>query len=158
MANEAKWLSSNAPKLGRAKVLVEVDARIGGSDVTLARVRASSPKIDKCVMTIDEVFERDDVGNATGGAHIRQMVPLAHADPVSVTVQQGRPSASSFGMISGEPWRVTFAMLDGSIRTDVDVWGDHSSRNDGFFDLIVANKESGEELAQHLRAAILACH
>jgi len=52
---------------------------------------------------------------------------------------------------------VTFAMLDGSIRTDVDVWGDHSSGNDGFFDLFVADEQSGEQLVPHLKAAILAC-
>ena len=157
LAAEAKWLSANVPKLGRAKVLIEVDARIGGTDVTVAKARASSPKIDKCVMTVDEIFERDEVGNVTGGAHIRQIVPLAHADPASVTVQQGRPNASSFGMISGQPWRVTFAMLDGSIRTDVNVWTDHSDGNDGFFDLFVADKQSGEQLVPHLKAAILAC-
>jgi hypothetical protein len=44
LADEAKWLSANVPKLGRVRVLAEVDARIGGSDVATARARASSPE------------------------------------------------------------------------------------------------------------------
>jgi hypothetical protein len=99
LASEAKWLSANVPKLGRAKVLIEVDARIGGPDVTVAKVRASSPKIDKCVMTLDEVFERDEVGNTTGEPTSARSccwrTPTRHRSRFSRGGQARRASASS---------------------------------------------------------------
>jgi hypothetical protein len=158
LAEESRWLGSNVPKLGRAKVMMVVEAQIGGTDVAVGRARASAPKIDKCVLTIEEVFEGEGVDVVTGGARVRQIVPLAHADPSSDSVQQQQPNASTFGMLSGQPWRVTFVMLDGSVRWDRDVAGRRSSGTDGFFDLVVANKEAGAEIVPHLRAAIAACH
>jgi hypothetical protein len=48
-------------------------------------------------------------------------------------------------------------MLDGSVRTEENVWDRHSTGNSGYLDLFVESKEAGEEVASHLRAAILAC-
>jgi TonB family protein len=83
LAEQTGWLAANLTRVGRTKVLIEVEANIGGTDVATARARVPRPKLDKCVLTVEEVFERDDVDDITGGARVRQIVPLRHADPGS---------------------------------------------------------------------------
>ncbi|HZE76714.1 MAG TPA: hypothetical protein VE091_15480, partial [Gemmatimonadales bacterium] len=135
----------------------ESSERIGGTDVASARKRVVRAKLERCSLTVDELFERETVSAPTGGIRARQVVPMEHADPASVAVQQRTPQGSSLGMVGGDPWRVTLVMLDGSIRNDLDVLGRRRSVNTGDFDLIVTNRQAGLEVVTHLRNAIMAC-
>lgn len=157
LTEEGKWLASNLPKLGRAQVLLESSERIGGTDVSSGRKHVVRAKLDRCTLTVDEIFDWEGVSNPTGGIRASQIVPLQHADPASVGVQQRPPVGSSFGMVSGEPWRVTLVMQDGSIRTDLDALGRRRSVNSGDFDLIVTDRQAGLEVVTHLRNVITAC-
>ena len=155
VAEEARWLAANLPKLASAQVLLQVDAHIGGTDVASGRTWVRHAKLDHCTLIIDRVF--DVVGTdpvaPVPKQHLSQWVPLDHVDPRSLAVQQTPLRGPGVGFVGGEPWRLVLSLADGSIRSE----RDRTSSNDSELDLFVSNREAGLQIATHLQAAIMAC-
>ncbi len=165
LADEARWLAANLPKLASAHVLLQVDAHIGGTDVASGRTWVRHAKLDHCTLTLDRVFEvvgTDPVASVPR-QRLSQQVPLDHVDPRSLGVQQHPLGGPGMGFVGGDPWRLVLTMADGSIRNerDVDPYGEQgrarTSSNDSELDLFVSNREAGLEIDTHLEAAITAC-
>jgi TonB family protein len=156
-ADEGRWLAANLPKLATGHVLVEVAARIGGTDVASGRTRVVHAKLEGCTLTLDRVIDIEGADADYAMTRVRQVIPLGHVDPRSVAVQQRPPAGPSGSSLKSQPWRVVLALRDGSIRTDVDAVGRRASSNETTLDLIVSDQGPGLEVAQHVQAAVQAC-
>lgn len=156
-ADEGRWLATNLPKLATGHVLLEVAARIGGTDVASGRTRVVHAKLEGCTLTLDRVIDIEGADADYATTRVRQVIPLAHVDPRSVAVQQRPPSGPSGSSLKSQPWRVVLALRDGSIRTDVDALGRRASSNETTLDLIVSDQGPGLEVARHVQAAVQAC-
>jgi hypothetical protein len=157
LAEEARWLAGKVPKLTATRQVIQVGARIGGTDVMPTRHRVVRAKLDRCTLVIERLFEGQDVDDLTGGVRIRHIIPLKGADPASLTVRQRQSEGSPISIVSSQNWHLVLTLLDGAIITDVDEFGDRRSRNGGELDLLVASEAAGLEIETHLRSAILAC-
>jgi hypothetical protein len=154
-ADEGRWLAANLPRLGTGHVMVEVPARIGGTDIVSSQSRIVRAALDNCTLTIDRQYEADAVDAPM--IRVRQVIPLAHADPRSLGVQQLPASGPSYAGLKTAPWRVVLTLRDGTIRNDFDRQGRRVTTNESTLDLIVSGQAQGVEVATHLQSAIQAC-
>lgn len=129
-ADESRWLAANLPRLATGHVLIEVPARIGGTDVASARTRVVHAKLENCTLTLDRVYDLEGADADVAMTRVRQVVPLGNADPRSIGVQQRPPSGPSAPGMKSQSWRVVLALRDGSIGTDVDALGRRGSSNE----------------------------
>lgn len=155
--DEGRWLAGNLPKLATGHVLVEVPARIGGTDIAQAQTRVVRAKLENCTLTLDRVYDLEGADADVETTRVRQVVSLGRVDLRSINVQQLPPSGPSGPSLKSQPWRVVLAFRDGSIRTDVDAVGRRSSSNETTLDLIVSDQAPGLEIARHMQAAVQAC-
>lgn len=133
LADEARWLAANLPKLAKANVLLQVDEHIGGTGVASGRTWVQHVKLDHCTLTLDRVFEvvGTDPVVSIPRQRLSQQVPLDHVEPRSLGVQQHPLGGPGMAFVGGDPWRLVLAMADGSIRSerDVDAYGVHANRD-----------------------------
>jgi hypothetical protein len=147
LVTEGEWLAANLPKLASVRMIQQ-------TGVMQARIWVSRAALDRCMLTLERVTEAMDASRSRR----RDMVPLDRVDAQSIDVRQQSLDPEP-GVASQRPWRVVLALLDGSIRVDIDgiSSGGRTSRNSTTLELLVASREAGLEVASHLQSVVHAC-
>jgi hypothetical protein len=156
IAAERVWLSKKLAKVTNVPTTLQINERLGGTGPAPARTWVSKVSLDRCMMTLDRVYEAM-VDGSTYRARSHDFIPLDRVNVQSIAVQQ-QPLDPGAVPISSKPWRVVFALTDGSIRSDFDgVTGERSSRNVTALEVLMSNRDAGLEVASHLQTVVQAC-
>ncbi|HEU4647919.1 MAG TPA: hypothetical protein VFS33_02585 [Gemmatimonadales bacterium] len=151
-AAESAWLTATLPKVTNVQATYQIGERLGGTGPMPARMRVSRVARDRCMLTLERVYEIM-VDGSSARIRGRDLIPLDRVNLQSIGVQQQplEPGPNPMGMKS---WRVVFGLIDGSIRSDVD---GRSQRNATALEILMTNRDAALEVASHLQSLVRAC-